>query len=181
MKTFTKLAACALVAPLTLGATAAYAQERPAERERAQEQREAQKPADQRRAAEGTQRPDQQRREMAGQADKMGRAGPAASKTPLTAAPANAFHSDWLVGQDIESHTGDENIGTIKDLLVGEDGRIVAVIVGMGGILGMGEKEVAIPWDSFHHSKDEKGDSHFTTSMTQAALQNAPEYDRNDD
>lgn len=179
MKTFSRLAACALVAPLTLGATAVYAQERPAERERAQEQREAQRPANERRAVEGAQRADQQRREMPAQAQMADRARDAAGRAPLTSAPDNAFHAKWLIGRDVESQTRDDSVGTIRDLLVGDDGRIVAVIVGMGGIVGVGEREVAIPWDAIKHTLDEEGESHFTTNMTLAALQNVPEYDRN--
>ncbi len=35
----------------------------------------------------------------------------------------------------------DEDIGTINDLIIDEDGKINAVVVGVGGFLGMGEKE----------------------------------------
>ena len=46
-----------------------------------------------------------------------------------------------VIGQD---HV---RIGSIDDLLVDRDGRILAVVIGVGGFLGIGEKNVAIPYD----------------------------------
>jgi hypothetical protein len=42
----------------------------------------------------------------------------------------------------------DENIGDINDILVDRRGAVVAVIVGVGGFLGIGEKDVAIPFQA---------------------------------
>ena len=38
-------------------------------------------------------------------------------------------------------------VGSIEDLLVGANGRIEAVVIGVGGFLGLGEKLVAVPYD----------------------------------
>lgn len=38
-------------------------------------------------------------------------------------------------------------VGAIEDLLIGNDGRIAAVVIGVGGFLGLGEKLVAVPYD----------------------------------
>ena len=40
-----------------------------------------------------------------------------------------------------------QSIGDINDLVVAEDGSIEAVVIGVGGFLGMGEKSVAVPFD----------------------------------
>lgn len=187
MKTFKTLAACALIAPLTMGATSVYAQERTTDYDHSQEQqRDSQRSADERRGAEGAhEHKGMQKSGTTGQADAMDRtrkAGDkdyhAGSKEPLTRAPENAFHMEWLMGKDIQAQAGDDTVGTVSDVLVDEDGEILAVIIGVGGLLGMGERDVAIPWDSIQHTRDEDGESRFTTSMTQAQLENAPEYDR---
>jgi hypothetical protein len=47
-----------------------------------------------------------------------------------------------------------EDVGDINDILLGRDGRIVAVIVGVGGFLGIGEKNVAIPFDALAFEGD---------------------------
>ncbi|MCJ2080938.1 PRC-barrel domain-containing protein [Methylobacterium sp. J-090] len=38
-------------------------------------------------------------------------------------------------------------VGTIEDVLLGADGRIETVVIGVGGFLGLGEKYVAVPFD----------------------------------
>lgn len=48
-----------------------------------------------------------------------------------------------VIGQD--HHT----LGSIDDLLIGRDGRIEAVVIGSGGVLGMGGRKVAVPYDRF--------------------------------
>ena len=42
---------------------------------------------------------------------------------------------------------GNEKIGDINEMIVGRDGRIAAVVVGVGGFLGIGEHNAAIPFD----------------------------------
>jgi sporulation protein YlmC with PRC-barrel domain len=49
-----------------------------------------------------------------------------------------------IMGIEVAGPEG-ENIGTVDDLLVDRDGRLAAVIVGIGGFLGIGQKDVAIP------------------------------------
>ena len=41
-----------------------------------------------------------------------------------------------------------ENIGTINDVLIDRQGRAEAVVIGVGGFLGMGEHNVAVPFSS---------------------------------
>lgn len=50
-----------------------------------------------------------------------------------------AYHN-----QEIHNRAG-EQIGVIKDLLIGPDGRIHAAVIGVGRFLGIGEKDVAVP------------------------------------
>ena len=103
--------------------------------------------------------------------------------TYLTETPAGTFHSDALTGNQVKSSVeDDEDIGTITDLIIGEDGQINAVVVGVGGFLGMGEKNVAIGWDSLELTKDEDGESYvISVNASEDALQAAEEYHRNDD
>lgn len=204
MKTVNKLAVCALLAPaFTLGAGSVYAQA--TTQDRAQEQRTTQDRGYEQRGAEDTQRPGattQPGTTQPGTAQpgqrQPGATGTTPGTTPGTAqrpgermdhkagmtgkhlsrAPANAFHADWLIGQDVKSQTGDDDVGTISDLVIDEDGQVLAVIVGVGGFLGVGERDVAISWDALQHTRDSDGDAKFTTNMTRDSLRDAPEYDR---
>lgn len=103
--------------------------------------------------------------------------------TYLTSQPAGTFHSDSLTGNQVKSSVEDnEDIGTISDLIIDEDGQIRAVVVGVGGFLGMGEKDVAIEWDSLELIKDEDGDDYvIRVSASEDALENAEEYERDND
>ena len=64
--------------------------------------------------------------------------------------------SNWI-GKSLYNGT-DENLGDINDILIGQDGRIRAVIVGVGGFLGIGEKDVAVSFDAIEPRTDEDGD-----------------------
>ncbi|MBF59265.1 PRC-barrel domain-containing protein [Halomonas sp. FeN2] len=103
--------------------------------------------------------------------------------TYLTETPENTFHADALTGNQVKSSVeDDEDIGTITDLVIGEDGQINAVVVGVGGFLGMGEKNVAIEWDSLELTKDEDGDDYvITVNASEDALEAAEEYNRDGD
>ncbi|CAD5270551.1 MULTISPECIES: PRC-barrel domain-containing protein [Halomonadaceae] len=103
--------------------------------------------------------------------------------TYLTETPENTFHADALTGNQVKSSVeDDEDIGTITDLVIGEDGQINAVVVGVGGFLGMGEKNVAIEWDSLELTKNEDDDDYvITVNASEDALEAAEEYNRNED
>jgi len=51
---------------------------------------------------------------------------------------SNLMRAD-IIGAD------NQRIGSVDDVLVDAEGRIVAVVVGIGGFLGIGQREVAIP------------------------------------
>lgn len=103
--------------------------------------------------------------------------------TYLTETPAGTFHADALTGNRVKSSVeDDEDIGTITDLVIDEDGQINAVVVGVGGFLGMGEKNVAIEWDSLELTKDDEGEDYvITVNASEDALEAAEEYSRNED
>ncbi|ACL60477.1 PRC-barrel domain-containing protein [Methylobacterium nodulans] len=47
-----------------------------------------------------------------------------------------------------------EKVGDINDMLVDESGRIQAVVVGVGGFLGLGEHDVAVPFTAIKFSNE---------------------------
>lgn len=53
-----------------------------------------------------------------------------------------------LMGASVYNSTGDkgQNIGSVNDLVIDKDGKIVSVVVGVGGFLGIGSKNVAIDY-----------------------------------
>jgi sporulation protein YlmC with PRC-barrel domain len=47
----------------------------------------------------------------------------------------------------------DNKIGDVDDVLIDKEGRVTAMIIGVGGFLGMGEKDVAVPFSSVRASE----------------------------
>ena len=52
-----------------------------------------------------------------------------------------------LVGVDVYG-ADNKKVGKIKDLLINHDGSARTVVIGVGGFLGIGEKDVAVPFQS---------------------------------
>lgn len=58
-----------------------------------------------------------------------------------------------LIGTAVENDQG-EKIGSIDDLVLTQDDKLMVAIVSVGGFLGIGSKLVAVPWDRFHYGSD---------------------------
>ena len=77
---------------------------------------------------------------------------PAATSDGTNAAPMSnsSLHGDWrtskVVGLGVYNDDN-ESIGSINDLLTDRNGTIKAVVLGVGGFLGMGAHLVAVPYD----------------------------------
>jgi sporulation protein YlmC with PRC-barrel domain len=52
-----------------------------------------------------------------------------------------------LIGTTVVS-TNNESIGDVNDVILDRNGQVMAVVVGVGGFLGIGEKDVAVPFAS---------------------------------
>jgi sporulation protein YlmC with PRC-barrel domain len=78
--------------------------------------------------------------------------------------------SDWYK-QDVYNPS-DSKIGKIDDVLVSDSGQVSALIVGVGGFLGAGEKDVAVPFTAVKWTnKDNK--KYLTMSATKDELKSA--------
>ena len=69
----------------------------------------------------------------------------------------------------------DAKIGEITDVLVGKGGRVEAFIVSVGGFLGVGEKDVAVPFSAVHGT-EKNGKWYLTMNSTKDALKEAHGY-----
>jgi PRC-barrel domain len=80
-----------------------------------------------------------------------------------------------LLNQKVKN-SANETIGDINDLSIGSDGKIAAVIIGLGGFLGMGEKNISLPYDELNFSRDGRGYLIVTVNATKDSIQAAPEW-----
>ena len=84
-----------------------------------------------------------------------------------------------IIGESVYNGTGDdaENIGDVNDIVVGADGKIEAVVVGVGGFLGIGEKDVAVDYAQLDWAERD-GDRWLVAPMTKEQLEAQAAFDR---
>jgi sporulation protein YlmC with PRC-barrel domain len=80
------------------------------------------------------------------------------------------------VNKDIYNRAGDQ-LGTIKDVLVGPDGKMAAAIINVGRYLGIGDKEIAIPFSAVQQQPSDSG-QRIVIDVTKDNLQAAPTFVR---
>jgi sporulation protein YlmC with PRC-barrel domain len=81
--------------------------------------------------------------------------------------------TDWYK-QDVYD-PNNAKIGQIMDVLVDKSGKISTLIIGVGGFLGAGEKDVAVPFEEVQATtKDNK--IHLVMNTSKDALKSAPGF-----
>jgi hypothetical protein len=87
----------------------------------------------------------------------------------------------WLAskfrGMDVIG-SKDEKIGDVSDVLFDHNGKVLAYIVGVGGFLGIGSKDVAIMPAAFqiHRDPKDRDEVKLRLAMSKDDLKNAPEF-----
>jgi sporulation protein YlmC with PRC-barrel domain len=90
---------------------------------------------------------------------------------------ATEWRGSKLIGASVYG-ANNASIGDINDVLIAENGQIKAVVVGVGGFLGVGEKNVAVPFDalSIMRKADSSAIEKITVSYTKDQLKDAPKF-----
>jgi len=108
-------------------------------------------------------------------------------------AQATDIDASKLIGQSVYSSENDvnadqkvaagaekdwDNIGDINEVVLGRDGSVKAVVLGVGGFLGMGEKNVAVSMNDikFVRNGDGASDYFLVINSTKEALNSAPSF-----
>jgi hypothetical protein len=97
----------------------------------------------------------------------------ASAPTPVPEQSENQVRTQSLVGTDVTN--GQDTIGKVSDLVVTEDGKVDAIVVGIGGFLGIGQKKVALDWDSVKLTQQDD-DWVFVVQATREQLEAMPEF-----
>jgi hypothetical protein len=96
----------------------------------------------------------------------------------MTDVPANSMPVTNYYKQNVYD-PGNNKIGEVDDVLLGADGKINALVIGVGGFLGIGEKHVIVP---FAAVKADRKDNKWQLTMNSSKdeLKAAPgfKYDR---
>jgi len=95
-----------------------------------------------------------------------------------TSIPQNAVTvTDWYK-QDVYDPNNNK-IGQVMDVLVDRSGKVATLIVGVGGFLGVDEKDVAVPFDQVQATPN-NNKMLLVMNTTKDSLKSAPgfKYDR---
>lgn len=94
------------------------------------------------------------------------------------------YRSDEVDAEEYEGvQEGWDDIGEINDVVFSRDGQVEAVLVDIGGFLGMGENQVAVDMDSLRFvsdsaTADQENDFFLVLDAPRDALEGAPTYSR---
>ena len=112
---------------------------------------------------------------------------PPAATSPATPSAGTAGQPQWytrkegeyrsskLIGTKVKNGAG-ETIGDINEVLLAKDGKAAAVVIGVGGFLGVGEREVAVAFDSLKVNQDSSGNNVVMLDATKDSLKGAPAW-----
>ena len=107
--------------------------------------------------------------------------------TPLIASAADTKPPAWkndaglhetkdIIGTRIKNAAG-KDLGEIDQLLIDRNGKVTHAVIGLGGVAGVGEKKVVVPWSELKFAPVTEGKKNAIT-MDEAKLESAPRYDR---
>ena len=105
------------------------------------------------------------------------RTAPAATAAPATASDKMMLKGKWraskLMGLDVYNEAN-EKLGDINELIVDKDGKVNAVVIGVGGFLGMGEHDIAVTMDKLKFVEEPVRTSTTTTTTRETTTGAAP-------
>lgn len=94
------------------------------------------------------------------------------SENFLTQQEESQFTAERLMDMSVVNEQGEE-IAEINDLVVDQDGKVAGVILSIGGFLGLGEKEVGIPWKQVSLKPQER---QVVINLNKEQLEQAPAF-----
>lgn len=86
--------------------------------------------------------------------------------------------ADSIIGSKVRDPNGEE-LGQVQGLMLRpEDGRIQYAVLTLGGVLGVGGQQVAVPWQSLKVTRDAQK---VVITAERQVLTQAPRYDADAD
>jgi hypothetical protein len=85
---------------------------------------------------------------------------------------AQGWRASKVIGSTVKNDA-DETVGKIDDLIVGRNDQVLYAVVGVGGFLGVGEKNVVVPYRLFRYGEKVV----LLPGATKDALKNLPKFE----
>lgn len=111
-----------------------------------------------------------------GAGNNMQSAAPAQTARPVQ---PEGYLASRLIGQSVYNgtDTNAKSIGDVNDLVIDKNGMVKSVVIGVGGFLGIGEKNVAVDFPKVS-MVEANGNRWLVTNATKEQLQAMPTFDR---
>lgn len=102
-----------------------------------------------------------------------------ADMTQSDVAAHGATLASDLIGSAVYGSSAEdaEMIGDVNDIVISPEGEVASVIIGVGGFLGIGEKDVELEFGAIEWA-DRDGDRWLVANMSREQLEAAPAFDR---
>lgn len=92
------------------------------------------------------------------------------------------YSTEGEVSGPVESGETSEwnDLGEINDIVLSEDGSVEVIVVGIGGFLGIGERNAAVSMDDLQivRNSEDEGEFYLVINSTQEEIESAPEFVR---
>ena len=99
------------------------------------------------------------------------------TKAPAWKNTAALHETKDIIGTRIKSSDG-KDLGEVDQLLIDtQTGKVTYAVIGIGGLAGVGEKKVVVPWSELKFSPTAEGKKNAIV-MDQSKLDSAPRYER---
>jgi sporulation protein YlmC with PRC-barrel domain len=82
----------------------------------------------------------------------------------ITQLQPDEWRASDLEGLDVYSSNNADKIGTIDDLIFDSSGRVHVVVIAVGGYLGLGERDIAVPFGQIRFETQPRGTATGTTT-----------------
>jgi sporulation protein YlmC with PRC-barrel domain len=82
----------------------------------------------------------------------------------ITQLQPDQWRASDLEGLDVYSSNNGDKIGNIDGLIFDSSGRVQAVVIGVGGYLGLGERDIAVPFGQIRFETQPRGTATGTTT-----------------
>jgi hypothetical protein len=89
------------------------------------------------------------------------------------------WRSSKLIGVDVYNRAN-EKLGDINEILLDKDGKVKAVVIGVGGFLGIGERDIAVSMDKLRFMEEPRQTAAKTDDKTTTGAATAPARRDND-
>ena len=101
----------------------------------------------------------------------------AIDRSNLAEMPTDRISADDLIGTTVYG-ADDADVGKIADVVLSADDKVDAVVIDVGGFLGIGSKPIAVGMDNLKFMTDQKGSTYLYTNFTKEQLEAQAAYDK---